>query len=459
MIKVVIFDLDGVLVDARELHYEALNRALDKYDARITRDEHLSTYDGLPTTTKLELLTKNKGLPKDVYKNIWEDKQFQTQKIIDEEYGPDKRMIEILSKLKKEGYKICVCSNSIRETTRLMLIRRGFKKFMDFFISNQDVKNPKPNPEMFLKAMVEYGVSPKECVIVEDSHYGRQAAFKAGAHLCAVENSEDVTYEKIKSVIKKAGYNNKKNNYNPKWQGGDLRVVIPLAGSGNSYKKAGYNFPKFLVDIAGKPMIQWVIENINVDGKYIFIFKKSDFEKYNLKYMIQLLVKDFEIILVDEDTDGAAKTVLEAQHLINNEYPLAIVNGDQYMKWNSNEFFYAMAADECDGGLVTFKSTHPQFSFVKTGENGFIKECSEKKPISNDATAGVYYFREGKSFVEAANQMIDKKIMTDGQYFVCPAYNELILDGKKIRKFDIEKIWSFSVPEGLKYFIKDLEQL
>ena len=459
MIKVVIFDLDGVLVDARELHYEALNRALDKYDARITRDEHLSTYDGLPTTTKLELLTKNKGLPKDVYKNIWEDKQFQTQKIIDEEYGPDKRMIEILSKLKKEGYKICVCSNSIRETTRLMLIRRGFKKFMDFFISNQDVKNPKPNPEMFLKAMVEYGVSPKECVIVEDSHYGRQAAFKAGAHLCAVENSEDVTYEKIKSVIKKAGYNNKKNNYNPKWQGGDLRVVIPLAGSGNSYKKAGYNFPKFLVDIAGKPMIQWVIENINVDGKYIFIFKKSDFEKYNLKYMIQLLVKDFEIILVDEDTDGAAKTVLEAQHLINNEYPLAIVNGDQYMKWNSNEFFYAMAADECDGGLVTFKSPHPQFSFVKTGENGFIKECSEKKPISNDATAGVYYFREGKSFVEAANQMIDKKIMTDGQYFVCPAYNELILDGKKIRKFDIEKIWSFSVPEGLKYFIKDLEQL
>ena len=161
MIKVVIFDLDGVLVDARELHYEALNRALDKYDARITRDEHLSTYDGLPTTKKLELLTENKGLPKNVYEEIWKDKQFQTQKIIDEEYGPDERMIKILSKLKKDGLKICVCSNSIRETTRLMLLRRGFKKFMDFFISNQDVKNPKPNPEMFLKAMVKYGVSLK----------------------------------------------------------------------------------------------------------------------------------------------------------------------------------------------------------------------------------------------------------------------------------------------------------
>ena len=115
MIKVVIFDLDGVLVDARELHYEALNRALDKYDARITRDEHLSTYDGLPTTKKLELLTENKGLPKNVYEEIWKDKQFQTQKIIDEEYGPDERMIKILSKLKKDGLKICVCSNSIKK--------------------------------------------------------------------------------------------------------------------------------------------------------------------------------------------------------------------------------------------------------------------------------------------------------------------------------------------------------
>ena len=200
MIKVVIFDLDGVLVDARELHYEALNRALDKYDARITRDEHLSTYDGLPTTKKLELLTENKGLPKNVYEEIWKDKQFQTQKIIDEEYGPDERMIKILSKLKKDGLKICVCSNSIRETTRLMLLRRGFKKFMDFFISNQDVKNPKPNPEMFLKAMVKYGVSPKECVIVEDSHYGRQAAFESGAHLCAVENSQDVTFIRKNSI-------------------------------------------------------------------------------------------------------------------------------------------------------------------------------------------------------------------------------------------------------------------
>ena len=146
------------------------------------------------------------------------------------------------------------------------------------------------------------------------------------------------------------------------------------------YERAGYNFPKFLVDIAGKPMIQWVVENINVEGKYIFILKKSDFEKYNLKYMFQLLVKDFEIILLNEETDGAARTVLKAKNLINNEYPLAIVNGDQYMKWNSNEFFYAMAADECDGGLVTFKSTHPQFSFVKTGDDGFVKDGFRKNP-------------------------------------------------------------------------------
>ena len=198
-------------------------------------------------------------------------------------------------------------------------------------------------------------------------------------------------------------------------------------------------------------MIQWVVENINAEGKYIFILKKSDFEKYNLKYMFQLLVKDFEIILLNEETDGAARTVLKAKNLINNEYPLAIVNGDQYMKWNSNEFFMLWLPMNAMEDL-TFKSTHPQFSFVKTGDDGFVKECSEKKPISDDATAGVYYFRQGKSFVEAANQMIDKKITVDDQYFVCPVYNELILMETKyenliLRRFGLFlslKVWNIS---------------
>jgi len=455
MIKVIIFDLDGVLVDARELHYEALNRALTKYDCMITRDEHLSTYDGLPTKRKLQILTEKKGLAPELYDAIWKDKQVQTREIIDKEFTYDERIRGILSRLRGDGYKICVSSNSIRETTKMMLIRKGFLEYMEFFLSNQDVKNPKPNPEMFLKAMVKLGVSPKECVIVEDSHYGRQAAFDSCGYLCAVENSEQVTYEKIINTINKASENNSINTYTPKWQGGDLQIVIPMAGEGKSFTEAGYKFPKFLVDVAGKPMIQWVTENINAEARYIFILNEDHYNKYNLKYMLPLLVKNLEIITIKSNTEGAPQTVLLAENLINNDSPLAIINADQFMEWNSNEFFYAMAADQCDGGIVTFDSTHPMYSFVKTGEDGFISECAEKKPISRDATAGVYYFRRGRDFVEGAKKMIGKNITTNNQFFICPVYNELIQNNMKIRKYGIEKVWSFAVPEELDYFVKN----
>jgi len=455
MIKVIIFDLDGVLVDARELHYEALNRALDLYGCTITRDEHLSTYDGLPTKKKLTLLTENKGLPTESHNDVWKEKQFQTREIIDKEFTYDERIRGILSRLKEDGYKICVCSNSIRETTKMMLIRRGFMEYMEFIISNQDVTLSKPNPEMFLRAMVKLGVGPKECVIIEDSHYGRQAAFESGGHLCAVENTEQVTYEHIMSTINKASENNGFGVYTPKWQGGDLQIVIPMAGAGKSFKKAGYKFPKFLIDVAGKPMIQWVTENINAEAKYIFILNEDDYKKYNVQHMLPLLVDNLEIVALKNETEGAPQTVLAAEKLINNNKPIAIINADQFMEWNSNEFFYAMAADECDGGIVTFESTHPMYSFVKTGKDGFISECAEKKPISKQATAGVYYFRKGKDFVEGAKNMIKKKITTNDQYFICPVYNELIKKGMKIRKYDIEKVWSFALPEELDYFIKN----
>lgn len=459
MIKVIIFDLDGVLVDARELHYEALNRALGRFDYTITRDEHLSTFDGLPTTQKLQMLTELKGLPKDLYKKIWEGKQTQTREIIDKEFTYDERMRTILRQLKADGCMMVVCSNSIRESTKMMLIRKGLFEFMEFFISNQDVRLPKPNPEMFLRAMVKLGVGPKECVIVEDSHHGRQAAFDSGAHLCAVENVEDVTYEKIKSVIDSAVEKNSNGKFAPKWQGGDLRVVIPMAGEGKSFQTAGYVFPKPLIDINGKPMIQWVVENINVDGKFIFIVQKKHLETYNMQYLLNLIAPGCEIISVEGPGGGAATSVLQAKHLFDDDSPIAIINSDQVINWNSNEFFYAMAADECDGGIVTFESTHPKWSFVRTGDDGFATEVAEKKPISNLATAGVYYFKKGKDFIKYTEQMIDSDIRTLNEFYVCPVYNEYIRDEKKIRVFPVKKLWSFSTPKDVEFFIQKYDQL
>ena len=142
-----------------------------------------------------------------------------------------------------------------------------------------DVKFPKPNAEMYLKCMIKAGVNPVETVIIEDSHVGRKAAISSGGHLCAVRNVEDVTYEKVKETIDKADFDGR---IKPKWQGGKMKVLIPMAGAGSRFEQAGYSFPKPLIDVNGKPMIQVVVENINVDAEHIFIVQKSHYEKYNL---------------------------------------------------------------------------------------------------------------------------------------------------------------------------------
>ena len=194
MIKLIIFDLDGVLVDARELHYNALNKALEAIDKKyvIYREEHLSTYDGLSTTKKLNLLTKKKRLPKELHDSVWKLKQEMTCQIIDG-FRIDSRIQSILRSLKSEGYVIACATNSIRETAKLQLIRKGFFEYIDFMYSNQDVKNPKPNSEMYMRCMIKAGVNPNETLIVEDSHIGRKGAIASGGILCGVKNTTEGT--------------------------------------------------------------------------------------------------------------------------------------------------------------------------------------------------------------------------------------------------------------------------
>lgn len=451
-IKAVLFDLDGVLVDAREIHYEALNNALAKFNFTITRDEHLSTFDGLPTKKKLQLLTERKGLPVEIYDQIWQGKQDETLKILNK-LEPDKRLSSILENLRQKGYKIAVCSNSIRESTKIMLLRRGFLEHIDFFLTNQDVVAPKPSPEIYLKAMIQLGVKPKECLIVEDSHIGRQSALDAGAHLLGVKDSGDVTYEKIERAIEEAHDSNSSKAHKIKWQAKDMNIVVPMAGEGGPFKNAGYTFPKPLIEINGKPMIQLVTENLNTEGNFIFIVKKEHYEKYGLKFLLNLIAPGCKIIQVDSKTEGAASTVLLAKGHINNDAPLVIANSDQFIEWNSNEFFYAMAADGCDGGILTFKSTHPKWSYVKVDPQGFASEVAEKIPISDTATAGVYYYNKGSDFVKYAEQMIANNKRVNNEFYVCPVYNELIADGKKIRVFPVDKMWGLGTPEDLRLFL------
>jgi HAD superfamily hydrolase (TIGR01509 family) len=450
MIKLIIFDLDGVLVDARELHYEALNRALATIGEEfvVNRDEHLSTYDGLNTTKKLNMLTAQKGLPVEKHNEVWQKKQDMTLKIIDA-FTYDERMRSILRNLKDRGYQVCVASNSIRETVKMMLLRKGLMEFVDFFYSNQDVSKPKPGTEIYLQCMIKAGVSPKETLVIEDSHIGRKAALDSGAHLCPVTDPYDVTIEKIDEHLH--AVENKKHR--PKWQGGKMNVLIPMAGAGSRFSKAGYTFPKPLIEVKGKPMIQVVVENLNIDAQHIFIVQKDHYEKFHLKTLLNLVSPGCKIVQVDGVTEGAACTTLLAKEHIDNDYPLLIANSDQFVEWDSNEFMYSMVADGIDGGVLTFRSTHPKWSFAALDESGYITRIAEKEPISDIATVGIYYWTKGSDYVTSAEKMIEQNIRVNNEFYVAPVYNEAIDHGKKFKVFDVKKMWGIGTPEDLDIFL------
>jgi HAD superfamily hydrolase (TIGR01509 family) len=200
-IKAIIFDMDGVLIDARDWHYESLNRALSLFGAEISRYDHLITFDGLPTSKKLEMLSVEKGFPLKLHKFINELKQQYTLEMIFTKCKPIFQHQFALSKLKQEGYKLSVCSNSIRRTIVEMMDKASLNIYLDFILSNQDVVFGKPNPEIYIKAIEILGLHPSECLIVEDNENGIKAAVASGAHVLKVDNPSDVNIDNILKEI------------------------------------------------------------------------------------------------------------------------------------------------------------------------------------------------------------------------------------------------------------------
>ena len=451
MIKFVIFDLDGVLVEAKEIHYEALNEALgEKY--MIIWDEHLSRYDGLKTSQKLEMLTKDKGLPVELYDEVWINKQRLT---IDKlkNLPQSEQLIECMSSLTNDGYKIAVCSNSIRKTVLTVLSKLGIIEYVDLIISNEDVKNSKPHPEMYWKAISMMSFLPEQTLIVEDSPYGLLAASRSKSHVLRVKSPTEVSYSNITKKINQIKMGN--NITTPKWKNEKLNILIPMAGAGSRFEQAGYTFPKPLIEVNGKPMIQVVVENLNIDANYIYVVQKLHREKYNLDTMLNLITPGCKIVEVDGLTEGAACTALLAKDYINSDSPLFFANSDQFVEWDSNEFMYKMQESNCDGGIVTFKATHPKWSFAKIDDNGFVTEVAEKNPISDNATVGYYYWKYGSDFVKYAEQMIERNIRVNNEFYVCPVFNQAIEDCKKIRIFESSKMWGLGTPEDLNFYLEN----
>ena len=201
MIKAVLFDMDGVLIDAKDWHYEALNRALDLFGMAIERDAHLATYDGLPTRRKLEMLTKVKRLPVDLHGFVNEMKQQFTAELAHSNCKPDFRHQRALSQLKRDGIRIAVCSNSIRATIELMMKLSRLDGYLDVILSNEDVTKSKPDPEIYLSAMSQLGLKPEECLILEDNDHGIAAARASGGHVMVVGDTGDVHYAAIAGRI------------------------------------------------------------------------------------------------------------------------------------------------------------------------------------------------------------------------------------------------------------------
>lgn len=454
MIKLIVSDFDGVLLDLKEIHFEALNRALKSLDEKyvISPEEHVKTFDGLSTKRKLKLLSELKGFPLEKFEEINDLKQQFTVELLEGFNNINFDIANVIIKLKNEGYLFYVASNAIRHTVELGLEKLGINHLVDRVYSNQDVKNSKPNPEIYLKCMMDASVTPVETLIIEDSKHGREAAVKSGATVCGVDHSFDFTYDRIKSMMSHS-------SEHIRWAGkSDLTVLIPMAGAGSRFAKAGYELPKPLIAFDGKPMIQHVIDNLNVDAKFVFVVQEEHYKKYNLGAYLNLMAPGCEIVQTNGVTEGAACTTLLAKNFINNDRHLLIANSDQFVEWDSCDFMYSMLCDNADGGILTFEASDPKWSYVRLGADGYACEVAEKKVISNEATVGIYYWKHGSEYVRLAEQMIKNNIRVNNEFYVCPVYNEMFKEDKRVKIFRAEKMWGLGTPEDLNIFLQNLDK-
>lgn len=452
MVKLIISDFDGVLLDLKEIHFEALNKALRLIDKKyeISPDEHIKTFDGLSTSRKLKILSETKGFPPDKFIQVNELKQKFTGELLEDFCKINNSIVDILSTLKDQGYLFYVASNAIRHTIDLGLEKLKISHLVDKIFSNQDVQNAKPNAEIYLRCMIEAGVNPSDTLIIEDSKYGREAAVKSGAYVCGVDNSFDFTLDRIQSSINQA------KPQKIKWSGRtDVNVLIPMAGAGSRFAKVGYKLPKPLINVFSQAMIQRVVNNLNIDAHYIFVVQKEHYDKFNLESYLKLLVPNCTVLVTDGLTEGAACTTLLAKEFINNEKHLVIANSDQFVEWDSCDFMYSLICNDVDGGILTFKDSNPKWSYAKLGENGYVSEVAEKNPISDNATVGIYYWKSGVDYVKFAEQMINKNIRVHNEFYVCPVFNEAIKEGKKINIYQTEAMWGLGTPEDLAFFLEN----
>jgi len=238
-----------------------------------------------------------------------------------------------------------------------------------------------------------------------------------------------------------------------------VNILVPMAGAGSRFKEVGYRLPKPLIDVNGKPMVQRVVENLNINGKYIFVVRKEHCEKYNIETLLRNTVANCEIVITDGITEGQACSALLASEYIDSAEPLLIVNSDNYFLWDTENFLHTVQNPEVGGMIFTFKdpSKSPNWSYARVDKGGNVLEVAEKKAISDNALAGAFYWRQGADFVRYTNEMIRKNIRVNNEFYIAPVFNEAIADNKCIKNYTISDMKSMGSPAELDSFLEWVE--
>ncbi|GGP25442.1 glycosyltransferase family 2 protein [Silvimonas amylolytica] len=238
-----------------------------------------------------------------------------------------------------------------------------------------------------------------------------------------------------------------------------LNIVVPMAGAGSRFAKAGYTDPKPLIPVHGVPMIQLVINNLRpaTEHRFIFVVQREHATRYGLKALFSQWAPGSELIEIDGVTQGAACTCLLAADLINNDDPLMIANSDQYVDASMEAYLDEMARHQADGLIMTMTANDPKWSFVGYDAHGVVNRVVEKEVISDEATVGIYNFGKGSDFVRLARQMVEEERRMNGEFYVAPVYNELIEEGGKVVTFNIGSeavgMYGLGIPSDLDLFL------
>lgn len=441
----IVFDLDGTLIDTKEMHHHTFAQALSEYDPTLVY--HPSTYEGLSTRQKLK-----KMIPSDIEKqqNIWKRKQELTLEWCKNNVRKNDHLIQVLQAL-ATSYTLCLATNCIRLTMETLCSQLGIDTFFTQKYCNEDIQHPKPYPDIYLQSMKDASLLPQHVLIIEDSPVGIIAAKASGAYVMKVESPEDIHLNTIQTYIKII--ESKVNKL----------LVIPMAGKGSRFQQTGYRKPAIPLQIDAKyprPMIQIVLENLtqNVPNLYVIFIMK---DKNDLELIPDSCPFLWHACFVSETTEGALCSMLLARFWIQQPVfkGIIVANCDQYIQWKKPVH---TIYDECfdknnvAGWIFTFPSSDPKFSYAQVNDRNDVLAVAEKVVISNQASMGIYLFQSGAQCVKYADNMIQLNKRVNNEFYICPIYQEYINNGHVIQTYDAGTMFCLGTPEDLNHSMKQL---